>query len=125
MFSAGGSGTFRRLAVLRYDEAEGKIVNLLPWVGVTNLSQFAIWNLSQVSPYPILVIADFVWGAGESHFDSPYFYAVGAWKFDPGRDRYVKAFEYETLQKHDGGNSAPIRVLQSERPQIVQRLKSK
>jgi len=123
MFSGGGSGTLTRFAVLRYI-SEGKIENLLPWVGVTNVSQYAMWNLPEVSPYPVLVLADFVWGKGESHFDS-HFYNVSAWKFDPKIDHYSGVFEYRTAQKYSGGDYVRIRVLGPERQEIIRRLKSK
>jgi hypothetical protein len=123
MFSAGGSGTQTQLAVLRY-KSEGKIENLLPWVGATNVSQYAMWNLPEASSYPVLVLADFVWGEGESHFDS-HFYNVSAWKFNPKIDHYSKAFEYRTTQKYSGGGEARIQVLGPERQEIIRRLESK
>jgi hypothetical protein len=126
MFSAGGSGTLTRLAVLRYqgDGNAAKIVNLMPFVGATNVSEFAMWTVPTASAYPILVHADFVWGDGEAHFD-PHLYTVEAWKFDPGADHYVKAFQYQTSQKYAGGDSSPVRVLTPERDQIMSHLNSK
>src|SRR5271168_4657672 len=85
-FSGGGSGTLERLAVLHYDN--GKIVNLLPYVAVTNLSQRVMWSVPSVSPYPVLVDADFIWDKGETHFD-PHFYTVEAWRYDPSAGQYV------------------------------------
>jgi len=123
MFSGGGSGTLTRFAVLRYT-LDGKIENLVPWAGVTNVSQYAMWNLPEASPYPLLVLADFLWGKGESHFD-PHFYNLSVWKFDPKLDHYSKAFEYRTARKYSGGDSKPIRVLGPERQEILRRLESK
>ena len=102
----------------------GRIVNLLPWVGATNVSEWAMWTVQAASAYPVLVHADFLWGEGETHF-SRHFYKVEAWKFDPRRDRYVKAFEYRTSRKYDGGDVSPIRVLGPERQEIIRRFKSK
>jgi hypothetical protein len=119
-FSGGGSGTLTRLAVLRYDGGSGKIVDLLPFVGVTNISERAMWTVSAASPYPVLVLADFVWGKGEGHF-APHFYTVEAWKFDRRSGRYGKAISYQTTKKYDGGD-APIRVLGPERGEILRRL---
>lgn len=126
MFSGGGSGTLTRLAVLRYqdDPKAGPIVNLMPWVGASNISEFATWTAPTASAYPVLVHADFVWGGGEAHFD-PHFYTVEAWKFDPGTGLYAKAFQYQTSQKYGGGDSSPVRVLAPERDQIMSRLNSK
>jgi hypothetical protein len=82
-FSAGGSGTLTRLAILEYQSGEGKsgaLVNLLPYVGLTNVSQHALWTVPNASPYPLLIVADFIWGSGETHFP-PHHYAVEAWRF--------------------------------------------
>jgi hypothetical protein len=49
-FSGGGSGTLDRLAILRY-EIDGKIVNLLPFVGVTNQSDRTVWQITSVSNF--------------------------------------------------------------------------
>jgi hypothetical protein len=126
MFSGGGSGTLTRLAVLRYQGASNaaQIVNLMPFVAATNVSEFAMWTVPTASPYPVLVHADFVWGDGEAHFD-PHFYTVEAWKFDPGKGLYGKAFQYQTSQKYSGGDSTPVRVLTPERDQIMAHLNSK
>lgn len=124
-FSGGGSGTLERLAVLRYEgtATSGKIVNLLPFIGVTNVSERAMWTIPSASEYPILVDADFIWGQGETHFDL-HFYTVEAWRFDPKADHYVKAFSYRTTKKYGGGDSKPIRVLALERPEIAHRLEA-
>jgi hypothetical protein len=122
-FSGGGSGTLTRLATLRYND-KGEIANLLPFIAVTNVSDYAMWMLDSVSPFPILVKADFVWGKGETHFAS-HFYTVEAWKFDPKSDNYKKAISYVTSRKYAGGDSSPVRVLKPEREQIIARLKSR
>lgn len=118
MFSAGGSGTLERLAVLRYD-GNGKISNLLPYVGVSNISDRAMWTVPEVSKYPILVIADFIWGDGETHF-SPHYFTVEAWRFDPRANQYAKALSYRTTKKYDCDPS--VRVLEPERQEILHRL---
>lgn len=124
-FSGGGSGTLERIAVLRYQE-NGRvmaIVNLMPFVGVTNVSDRAMWTVPDASPYPIFVCADFLWGEGEPHFGQHY-YTVEAWRFDPKEDRYVKAFSYRTAMSYGGGDSTPVHVLAPERQEILRRLKS-
>jgi hypothetical protein len=75
-FSGGGSGTLDSLSILEY-ESGGKIVNLLPFVGVTNQSERAVWSVPEVSRFPILVTADFDWMDGETHF-TRHFYTVSA-----------------------------------------------
>jgi hypothetical protein len=126
VFSAGGSGSLTRLAVLRYEGegGTGRIVNLLPLVGVTNASEFAMWTIPGASTYPALIDADFVWGNGETHFGR-HFYTVEAWRFDPKADRYVKAFSYRTSRKYGGGDSGPIRVLGPERAEILRRFETR
>jgi hypothetical protein len=123
-FSGGGSGTLERIAVLRYQENGGvrTIANLMPFVGVTNVGDRAMWTVPGASLYPIFVYADFVWGEGESHFGQHY-YTVEAWRFHPKEDRYVKAFSYRTAKRYDGGDSTPIHVLAPERQEILRRLK--
>lgn len=120
MFSGGGSGTLTQLAVLRFDPS-GEIVDLLPYVAATNVSEHAMWTVPKASSYPILVHADFIWGDGETHFDR-HFYTVEAWRFDPKLDRYVKAFSYQTSKKYGGGDVQPVTVLQPEREEIIKRL---
>ena len=88
------------LSILEY-ESGGKIVNLLPFVGVTNQSERAVWSVPEVSRFPILVTADFDWMDGETHF-SRHFYTVSAYCFSIKNDRYVKAFSYRTSKKYPG-----------------------
>jgi hypothetical protein len=123
MFSGGGSGTLTRFALLRYlrDPKGAKIENLLPWVGATNVSEWATWDVKGASANPILVRADFLWGEGETHFES-HFYKVSAWRYDPEVERYIQAFEYKTSRKYGGGDETPIRVLEPERGEITRRL---
>jgi hypothetical protein len=122
-FSGGGSGALERLAVLRLEGngASGRIVNLLPYVAVTNVSDRAMWKVSEISPYPILVCADYIWNSGETHFGVHHF-TVDAWLFDEKRDHYVKLLSYQTKRKYDGGDEGAIRVLKGERKEILGRL---
>ena len=122
-FSGGGSGTLDRLAMLR-SNADGTLTNLLPYVAVTNVSDRALWRLPTISPYPVLVLADFIWNfeAGETHF-SQHFFNVEVYRFDSATDRYLKALSYKTAKKYDGGDGGDrIRVLAPERPEILRRL---
>jgi hypothetical protein len=127
MFSAGGSGTLTRLAILRYQSGEGKggiLVNLLPYIAVSNVSEHAAWTIPSVSPYPVLVDADFVWGSRETHFASHH-YTVEAWRFDTATDRYNKAISYRTSKKYEGGDSGSVSVLAPERAEILRRLNTR
>jgi hypothetical protein len=127
VFSAGGSGTLTRLAILRYQSSEGEdgvLTDLLPYVAVTNVSEHALWTVPSVSPYPVLVHADFIWSSGEIHF-ARHYYAVEVWRFDPATDRYRKAVSYRTSKKYEGGDSGPISVLGPERAEILRRLNTR
>jgi hypothetical protein len=127
MFSAGGSGTLTRLAILRYQSGEGKggiLINLLPYIAVTNVSEHATWTIPSVSPYPVLVDADFNWGSRETHFASHH-YTVEAWRFDTATDRYKKAISYRTPKKYQGGDSGSVSVLGPERAEILRRLSTR
>jgi hypothetical protein len=100
-FYGGGSGTLDRLAILQLENG-GKIVNLLPFLGVTNQSERAIWNVPEASSFPILVTADFYWEMEkETHF-SRHFYIVSAYCFDAKSSRYMEAFSYRTFKKYPG-----------------------
>ncbi len=123
-FSGGGSGTLERAAVLRY-ERDGKIVNMLPYVAVTNQSQRQMWSLPEISRYPVLVTADFRWNfaAKETHF-ARHLYDVTAYWYNPAKDSYEQAFTYVTKKKYPGLDETDrIRVLGPERDDIVRRLR--
>lgn len=123
-FSAGGSGTVTRLAILQYQSSEGDegvFVNLLPYIGLTNVSEHVVWKIPSISPYPILVDADFMWGKGETHFASHH-YTIEVWRFDPETDHYRKVISYLTSKKYEGGDSGPVSVLRPERGEILRRL---
>jgi hypothetical protein len=121
-FSGGGSGTLDSLAILRY-ESSGKIVNLLPFVGVTNQSEHAVWSDPNGSGLPVLVTADFYWMQGETHF-AKHFYTVSAYRFDDQKGQYIKAFSYRTSKKNAGLDEAErVNVLGLERENILRRLR--
>ena len=122
-FSAGGSGSLQRISILRFkpNDRGGTIVNLMPYVAVTNVSDRAIWFLAAASPYPLFVDADFLWGEGETHF-GPHFYQVGVWRFDPSTAFYKQVLSFRTAKRYDGGDVGDVRVLRPERAEILRRL---
>lgn len=127
-FSAGGSGSLTRFAILREDGSgsAAHLSNLLPYVVLTNNSDEAVWNEPEISPYPLLLTADFIWDfkAGETHFSQHYF-MINAWQFDPKKDRYVLALSYKTRKKFNGLDASDcVSVLDPERPEILHRLGS-
>ncbi len=118
-FSGGGSGMLERVAVLRYG-ADGRIENLMPEVTETEVADRAMWNLPDVSPYPVFVRADYLWGDGETHFEAHRF-RVDAWIFDPATQRYRRAMTYDTTRRYDRGDGDD-KVLKVERDEILRRL---
>ena len=111
------------LAILRY-EADGKIVDLTPFIGVTNQSDRAVWQIAEASKFPILVTADFYWMDGETHF-ADHFYTVTAYRFDDEKDRYLEAVSYRTSNKYPGLDKVnQVHVLGSERAEILRRLEA-
>ncbi|MEI9980949.1 MAG: hypothetical protein WDN23_18480 [Edaphobacter sp.] len=120
-FSGGGSGTLDSLAILQY-ESDGKIVNLLPFVGLTNQSDRALWNIREASSFPILVTADFNWMEEEAHF-AKHFYTVNVYHFDAQSHRYAKVFSYRTSKQYPGLDDADrVNVLKPEKAEILRRL---
>jgi len=112
-----------RLAILRF-ESNGKIVNLLPFVGVTNQSDRAVWQIPAASSFPVMVVADFYWMDGETHF-SDHLYTVTAYRFNTVKDRYVEALSYRTSKKYPGLDKVDqVHVLSSERAEILRRLEA-
>ena len=121
-FSGCGSGTLTRFSLLTVQG--GDFVNLLPKVGLTNQSEFKIWNLPQYSVLPILVTADFIWDfdAGETHF-AHHRYEISAYAFDPKTGRYQLKTSYQTRRKYAGLDDLDtIDVLDVERPTIRAKL---
>ncbi|OXI31369.1 hypothetical protein CFB89_18080 [Burkholderia sp. AU16741] len=119
MFSGGGSGMLERVAVLRVG-ANGKIENLMPNVTETEMADRAMWNVPEVSSYPLFVRADYVWGQDEDHFGQ-HFFDVDAWVFDPAANQYAKRFSYRTSKRYDRGEGSD-HVLAAERAEILRRL---
>jgi len=121
-FSGGGSGSLDSLAVLRFENS-GKIVNLLPFVGVTNQGERAMWSIPHASEFPVLLVADADWNISkETHF-ARHFYSVKAYRFDPQQDRYAKVFSYRTSKKYASLDDADrIHILAPERSEIMRRL---
>jgi hypothetical protein len=124
-YSGGGSGLAERLAVLRY-EGNGNVVNLLPNHYVTDQSDRTMWNLPEISDFPVLVTADASWDmdAGETHF-AWHRYDIKVFRFDPKSGRYGEVISYRTAKKYAGLDDASvIRVLGPERDEILRRLRA-
>lgn len=121
--SGGGSGSSDRYVLLRF-ESNRQFKNLLPEIVVTNQADVAAWDLPAVSPMPVLLTADYLWGAMEGHY-SPHFFAVKIYVYDPQTDRYKLRHKYTTAHKYpgiDNWDQAP-EILEKERNRIIEVLK--
>ena len=122
-FSGGGSGSLESLSLLRCG-SDGRILNLLPFIALSEQSDHAAWQLPEISKYPILVTADYDWTKGETHF-ARHYYEVSAYELDPGTDRYVRLFRYRTALKYASLDEADtIHVIEPERSNILHRLEA-
>ena len=109
-FSGGGSGSLDGIALLE-DQRDGKIVDLTPNVSMTEQGEMKIWNEPSISSMPLMVVADFVWSKGETHFAAHKF-EIRSLVFDQSsnryvvRDKYLTAHKYPSLDEADGIKSA-------------------
>ena len=123
-FSGCGSGQLTEYALLA--ESKQGLVNLLPKVELTELSEHHMWDLPNVSSLPVLVTADYVWDfkAGETHFGDHH-YRVEAFTFNAGVTLYEKRLSYVTAKRYPSEREGPdVSILATERPAILAGLKS-
>jgi hypothetical protein len=122
--SGGGSGSSDKYVLLR-SEPDRHFKNLLPEIIVTNQADVAAWDLPSVSPMPVFLTADYLWGAMEAHYSS-HFFEVRVYVYDPVTDRYKLRHKYQTAHKYpgiDNWDQAP-EVLEKEKNRIIEMLKS-
>ncbi len=121
--TAGGSGSIVCLGLLQ-PTPDGHVRDLLPEISLSEISGHAFWNERTISPSPILVTANFVWGYEEGHF-SDHRFIVSAYLLKEGLDPEFFTYElddrYMTLLKYASDDSAS--VLSSEKAEILSRLK--
>jgi hypothetical protein len=121
--SSGGSGSLTSIALL--EDRNGKLLNLLPKVTLTNQSEYHFWNLPAISAMAVLVTADFVWGEGETHF-SQHHYRITSYVYGKQAGRYVQRDQYVTERKYSGlDNEDEIKVLAPEKANIIRRLQNR
>lgn len=109
-------------------ERGGDFVNLLPRFYLTNQSDFAVWNLDEFSPLPILVTADFATDPfhqiGSRDEPSAHFgrhqYKIRVLTWDPAAEKYTQTLEYTTEHTYSGLDSLDrIKVIEPERKKIL------
>jgi hypothetical protein len=123
-FSGGGSGTLDELALLRY-ERDGTMRNLLPVVQLTEQGEHAIWQLPSISPMPVLVTAEYVWGKGETHFEQ-HLFEIRAYLYDLASQSYAEKIMYRTSRRYPSLDEVDqVNVLTPERNEILRQLEAK
>jgi len=121
--SGGGSGSSDRYVLLR-SEPNQSFKKLLPEITVTNQADVAAWDMPSVSPMPVFLTADYLWGAMEAHYSS-HFFEVRMYVYDQVADRYKLRHKYQTAHKYpgiDNWEQAP-EVLEKEKGKIMEILK--
>jgi hypothetical protein len=123
-FSGCGSATLTGYSLLAV--RSGEFANLLPTVGLSNQSELKVWHLSQISSFPIVVTADFIWDfdAKETHF-APHRYEIAAYVFDIKSGSYRQEMTFKTEAKFPGLDDVDnIAVLENQRPIIIAKLRA-
>jgi hypothetical protein len=117
---AGGSGSLTIVALL--DKRGGRLKNLLPKVTVSNQSEYRVWNLPSISTMPVLVMADYVWVDGETHF-AHHRYRITSYVYDKQSEHYIQRDEFVTGKKYPGlDDTEAVRVLNPEKATIIARI---
>jgi hypothetical protein len=122
-YSGGGSGLLTRLSMLRYSAAKNALEDLLPETTVSEVSNYELWQIPEMSPYPLLVTANMYWDFGEqeTHFD-PHRFAIRVLTYDAKTGKYRQCLSYRTARKY---NSEDPIVLKPEHAAILHRLKAR
>ena len=120
--SGGGSGSLHLLALLE-PGAGSNLENLLPpGLSVTEQGEYRFWDEPSISDTALLVVADYVWGDGETHFSAHYF-RISSYVFNSEsrhyelRDEYITGKKYPSLDEVDS-----ITALEQEKPEVLGRL---
>ena len=103
-----------------------KLQEFAAWIVVTNQADVAAWNLPTVSPMPVFLTADYLWGAMEGHYSS-HFFEVRIYVYDPAMERYKLRHKYYTKHRYpgiDNWEQAP-EVLEKERGRIIEASRAK
>lgn len=129
-FSGCGSGTLTDYSILSVKH--GGFVSLAPAIRLTSQSEYKVWGLPDISPYPVFATADFIWdfqameksgGDAETHF-AEHRYRIRAYVFDPKDQRYVEKVSFDTGGKYKGLDEVDqINVLEAERQNVLSRLR--
>jgi hypothetical protein len=80
-FHGGGSGTRSLITLWVYDEDAKKFVNILPEITISELGAYKLLVESNGGIDGVLVVADYMWGEKETHWD-PHRYSVKIYQYD-------------------------------------------
>lgn len=100
----------------------GHLVNILPLTTLSVLSDYALWKEPDISQTPILVVANYVWGEGESRMGSKHHFGVELFTMQPSGD-YGQSDSYVTTNKYGLDLVGKMGVLSMERPAILARFR--
>jgi hypothetical protein len=118
--SSCGSGGLHFLSLL--DVRDGKILNLLPEVIVSNQGEYSIRLEPSVSPIAMFMTADAIWAKEETHFGRHHF-RVTVYTFDASHFAYSQRIQYVTGSKYPTLDDVErISVLAHEKSEILSRL---
>jgi hypothetical protein len=120
--SKGGSDGVIDLALL--DEQNEQPVNLLPSAEISsaNSGQWDYWQIENISPMPIILIANTVWSddtnvSNAEDRKAAHQFKITAYAYDAAASRYIQRFEYESSKKYLGED-----VIALEKQTILKRL---
>ncbi|HWZ44685.1 MAG TPA: hypothetical protein VNW97_14510 [Candidatus Saccharimonadales bacterium] len=122
----GVTGSMRMVAVLGLS-AGGQLVNLLPFVYVSDEDQFLYWRGTANSRIGALTVANTVWDLDhETRFDD-HRYQISSYELCPGSKGFVLADRFNTRRKYameTDGHPGNL-VLKAIMPRVKARLGSK
>jgi hypothetical protein len=111
-FMGGGSGTLDLVTLWVFNEETKKFVNIPPELTITGQGEYKVLTKAESSLEGVLVIADFIWADGETHFDA-HKYLIKIYEYDPKENAYkpLTGGEFVTREKYgieDKGNTEAI-----------------
>lgn len=120
---AGGSGGTVYLTLLRSGTGNEVDHSLLPdGLTLSMQSEHAFWSDPVVSSAPVFVTADYVWGIGECHICDHRF-TISTYVLRPPMPDFTDDYTYDLADQYLTVRKYHNRVLASEKPEILARLK--
>jgi hypothetical protein len=117
-FSGGGSGSLSQTAVWTPIGGKSDGFILSSTIKVDNLGEDRRFASGPLAGY--YVVADFLWGEHETHWD-PHRFAIEAYKLAPS-GAYVEVLRYVTTRKYPAERQTEDYVIDHELPRLKRRL---